>query len=871
MKALHLEGNTLYASWDAGDEVTVYNQTKGASVEGKLVAQTAGASTKLSGTLAGAIDPDDELELSFLSDNYGNQKGTLDYIAANCDYATAMVTVAFVDKGIITIKEDSAVFQNRQAIAKFILKEKDGSHMAAVAKLVIDAGGGTVTVTPASATSELFVALPAMTGATLGLTVTRNAPDPLRFFEKTGITLERGRYYDISVRMLPAMDIYYETTLRVVLAESLYADYVFRLTADITLTGGEIPVPYHPTLHLNGKTLSGGKSSRIFNVAADGRLTLAGGGTITNGKADNGGAIYNAGTLVINHATITGNSATSQGGAIYNNGGSITINGGSVSDNTAANAGGIHLQGGSLEMTGGDISQNRSTGNCGGVNLTGAGLLTMSGGSIRDNESGQNDGGVYIGDGSTMTLTGGNITGNTAATSARGAGISVVGSLTMSGNPQVYDNTANTQTRDVYLPSGKVITVNGAFTENSHIGVYCQNGAGATLTSGFAANNPGTSPETVFFADSSDQQVILDNNEATLAGQVRIKPSTTSYAMLRETVKLAFSHIYSATAISIDWGDGSAPVETTLDKDSVLSHEFTQAGEYTIQAEAGDVKETYTITVTSLLALDKAIEELMSSNKCWVMTHRAHTTDKTIPENSVSAVIAAIAAGADFVETDTQLTSDKKVVICHDDTIDATTTGSGKIQNMTLEQIQSYYLKDRNGNVTNQRMPTLKEFLEAARGRIYVNLDYSPRTASTEQVMAVVEELGMTGQVFYYCNSDTKVNEVLAINPDAHVYFFHNMTDIYEEMGQRGKYFTQANWYNNLKETDASVVHAKTANEDGLLVSATMLHVLANYIPEYSIDSEMVTSIFNWFPTCKLIMTDCPAELISDLTTRGKR
>ena len=54
------------------------------------------------------------------------------------------------------------------------------------------------------------------------------------------------------------------------------------------------------------------------------------------------------------------------------------------------------------------------------------------------------------------------------------------------------------------------------------------------------------------------------------------------------------------------------------------------------------------------------------------MTHRAHTTDPSVPENSISAVKAAIAAGADAVECDTQRTKDGEIVICHDLSINRT-------------------------------------------------------------------------------------------------------------------------------------------------------------------------------------------------------
>lgn len=349
--------------------------------------------------------------------------------------------------------------------------------------------------------------------------------------------------------------------------------------------------------------------------------------------------------------------------------------------------------------------------------------------------------------------------------------------------------------------------------------------------------------------------------------KVFVVPSTTSYAMLREKVKLSFFNVYASTGISVAWGDGTTSNET-LSKDGVISHEYGQAGSYTISVNAGGVTSSFGITVASLLSLDKALDELYKSNKCWVMNHRAHTADWSVPENSVAAVNASIAAGADCLETDTHITSDGVVVICHDQTINATTNGSGDITKMTLSQIKSYYLKDRNGKVTTEKMPTLEEFLLAARGKIYVNLDYSPRSASTAQVMAVVEKLGMTGQVLYYCNTEEKMNEALALNPDAQVYINHGF---YSKLTGKGRYFIQATWNNTLTTSSGYAVNARNANSGGLLVSVNLLHVLSDYISDKHIDSDQVSSLFTVFPSCKMIMTDCPEELIADLATRGKR
>ena len=138
-KALSLEGKTLNAAWAQNEEVTVYNNTKKAQLDGTLKAQSDGSSTTLKGSLTGTIENGDELILRFNSANYASQSGTLDYIAANCDFAEASITVSSVDGENNVIPTSTASFVNRQAIVKFILKDKEGNNLN-VSNLTISAG-----------------------------------------------------------------------------------------------------------------------------------------------------------------------------------------------------------------------------------------------------------------------------------------------------------------------------------------------------------------------------------------------------------------------------------------------------------------------------------------------------------------------------------------------------------------------------------------------------------------------------------------------------------------------------------------------------------------------------------------------------------
>ena len=131
----------LNATWEVGEQVTVYNVTQDEVLGGYLTAQSAGTSTTLSGSLTGTIDEGDELVLRFLSDDYASQNGTLTGSANSidkvCDCALAFVTVATVtDGGVITTME-TADFENQQAVVRFTLKDKADNNLKATSLRVI--------------------------------------------------------------------------------------------------------------------------------------------------------------------------------------------------------------------------------------------------------------------------------------------------------------------------------------------------------------------------------------------------------------------------------------------------------------------------------------------------------------------------------------------------------------------------------------------------------------------------------------------------------------------------------------------------------------------------------------------------------------
>lgn len=196
-KALTDEGVTLKASWAAGDDVEVYNV--GGDHLGTLVpAVSSTSSTTLSGNLTTAPAVDEVLTLKFRSNNYATQQGTLEYIAANCDYATAEVTVTAVSGN--SIETTPAHFVSQQAIVKFTLRNSGDTGDLNVTQLLVNDGTNTYTITPVSATpSVLYVAIEGFSEQTV--TMTANTGSAYYDRTKADVTFKNGKFYRIKALM----------------------------------------------------------------------------------------------------------------------------------------------------------------------------------------------------------------------------------------------------------------------------------------------------------------------------------------------------------------------------------------------------------------------------------------------------------------------------------------------------------------------------------------------------------------------------------------------------------------------------------------------------------------------------------------------
>jgi glycerophosphoryl diester phosphodiesterase len=105
-----------------------------------------------------------------------------------------------------------------------------------------------------------------------------------------------------------------------------------------------------------------------------------------------------------------------------------------------------------------------------------------------------------------------------------------------------------------------------------------------------------------------------------------------------------------------------------------------------------------------------------------VIGHMGSCADR--PDNTLAGVRRAAAAGADAAEVDVRTTKDGVLVCLHDDTVDRTTDGKGKVAELTLAEIKKLDAGVRfDAKYKGERVPTLREVLELAKGQVGVMLD----------------------------------------------------------------------------------------------------------------------------------------------------
>ncbi|GAA4196978.1 glycerophosphodiester phosphodiesterase family protein [Pedobacter jeongneungensis] len=141
----------------------------------------------------------------------------------------------------------------------------------------------------------------------------------------------------------------------------------------------------------------------------------------------------------------------------------------------------------------------------------------------------------------------------------------------------------------------------------------------------------------------------------------------------------------------------------------------------------------------------------------------AHRGDwRNAPENSLNALYNSIKKGFDIMELDVKMSKDSQMVVMHDNTIDRTTNAKGKVGDFTLEELKKFRLKNGLGRVTENQIPTMREMMLAAKGKIIINVDKG--NDHLDLVFKVLRETSTIDQAIVNVGDDVPYGELKTKN-----------------------------------------------------------------------------------------------------------
>ena len=124
-----------------------------------------------------------------------------------------------------------------------------------------------------------------------------------------------------------------------------------------------------------------------------------------------------------------------------------------------------------------------------------------------------------------------------------------------------------------------------------------------------------------------------------------------------------------------------------------------------------------------------------------IFAHRGASSHA--PENTLAAFQLAIDQGAKAIELDVQLTLDQEVVVFHDVRLQRITNGTGKVMDLTLQEI-----KELSTGISfspayqSQSIPTLEEVLDYLPNDIFINIEmknlHSPLNDLPDKIASIV-------------------------------------------------------------------------------------------------------------------------------------
>lgn len=277
---------------------------------------------------------------------------------------------------------------------------------------------------------------------------------------------------------------------------------------------------------------------------------------------------------------------------------------------------------------------------------------------------------------------------------------------------------------------------------------------------------------------------------------------------------------------------------------------------------------------------EHALSVLQNANQKQVLV-AAHRGDwRNAPENSIQALRNSIRMGVDILELDLKMTKDSVLIIMHDNTIDRTTSGKGKPEDFTFEELMKLRLRNGLGRVSDHHtIPAFASFLKEAKGKIILDVDkgydYFP------WVIKMLREENMLQQAIINIPANTTLEEVekvcgpidedITIMPVIEFMNVQKAQEVIESYFRHKRTIFQIVWKDDeaIKEVDFNALHKKGFP---VWVNSLWASRSGGHNDDRAVEQNQPDETWGWLINkgATVIQTDRPRELLQYLRERIK-
>lgn len=195
-----------------------------------------------------------------------------------------------------------------------------------------------------------------------------------------------------------------------------------------------------------------------------------------------------------------------------------------------------------------------------------------------------------------------------------------------------------------------------------------------------------------------------------------------------------------------------------------------------------------------------------------------------MPENCLETFAKVADAMPVFFEIDPRLTKDSVIVLMHDETLDRTTSGTGKLADYTWADLQSVFLKDVNGKQTTFRIPKLEDAIRWSKGRAVLNLD--KKDVPMEMIVEMIKKCDAEAYIMLTVHTGAQARYYYDRFPKIKLSAFVRNDKEYEDMAISGVPWANMIAYvgYTIDEKNAPIVKRLHDNEVKCMISVAPTH-----------------------------------------------